>query len=383
MAGRRPGRFLMPSDEVETHRRRGRFLMSLDDVETPALLIDLDALEHNIGVIAKHYRGESIRLRPHGKNHKSPQVFAMQVEAGGTVGGVCAAKVSEAEVFVEAGAGNVLIANQVVGEDKIARLADLARLVETTVAVDAQVQVEQLSSGARTSGVVIGVVIEVDTSMRRGGVRTPQQAVALAKLAARAPNLRFRGVMSHQVPSGRPPSRAQRFAEGNRWITHVLEAKRAVEAAGIPVDLVSTGESWTYDVAALHPEVDEIQGGTYVIMEVPYAYMSEFRFAARVMGRIVDRPNPHTALGDVTIDAIGTPNGVPTVDAPAGLRVVSIDHHGVVLRGEGVEDLALGDTFLLLTHQQDVTINRWDRFLGVRNGVVESVIEATARGCIN
>ncbi|MYJ75456.1 MAG: hypothetical protein F4089_10340, partial [Gammaproteobacteria bacterium] len=155
----------MPSDEVETHRRRGRFLMPLDDVETPALLIDLDALEHNIGVIAKHYRGKSIRLRPHGKNHKSPQVFAMQVEAGGTVGGVCAAKVSEAEVFVEAGAGNVLIANQVVGVDKIARLADLARLVETTVAVDAQVQVEQLSSGARTSGVVIGVVIEVDTSM--------------------------------------------------------------------------------------------------------------------------------------------------------------------------------------------------------------------------
>ena len=357
--------------------------MHLDDVETPALVIDLDALDHNIGVIANHYRNKPIRLRPHGKNHKSPQVFAMQVAAGGTVGGICAAKVSEAEVFVEAGAGNVLIANQVVGDDKIARLADLARRVDATAAVDAPVQVEQLSRGAAKADAVIGVVIEVDTSMGRGGVRTTEQAVALAKLAAEAPNLRFRGVMSHQVPSRPSPTREQRFAEGNRWIARVLEVKHAIEAAGIAVELVSTGESWTYDVAALHPEVDEIQGGTYVFMETPYAYMREFRFAARVMGRIVERPDAQTAVGDVPIDAIGAPNGVPAVDAPAGLRVVSIDHHGVVLGGDGVENLAPGDAFFLLTRQQDVTINRWERFLGVRDGVVESVIEAPARGCIN
>lgn len=357
--------------------------MRLTDVETPALVIDLDALEHNIAVVANHYRDKSIRLRPHGKNHKSPQVFAMQVDAGGTVGGICAAKVSEAEVFVHAGAGNVLIANQVVGEDKIARLGDLARRVDTTVAVDAKVQVEHLSKGARESGVVIGIVIEVDTSMRRGGVRTTQQAVALAKLAAQAPNLRFRGVMSHQVPRRRTPTREQRFSEGDRWIARVLEVKRSIEAAGIPVELVSTGESWTYDVAARHPEVDEIQGGTYAIMEVPYAYMSEFRFAARVMGRVIDQADANTAVGDVTIDAIGAPNGVPTVDSPAGLTVVSIDHHGVVLKGDGVKGVSVGDPFFLLTHQQDMTMNRWDRFLGVRDGVVQSVIEAPARGCIH
>lgn len=357
--------------------------MRIDEVETPALVIDLDALDHNIGVIADYYRGKSIRLRPHGKNHKSPQIFALQVEAGGTVGGICAAKVSEAETFADAGAANVLIANQVVGEDKIARLADLARRVDTTVAVDALVHLEQLSRGAREAGVVLSVVIEIDTSMRRGGVRTTQQAVELAQQAVRAPNLRFRGVMSHQVPRTRPSTREQRFAEGNRWITRVLEVKHAIEAASIPVGLVSTGESWTYDVAAMHPEVDEIQGGTYIVMEVPYAFMSEFRFAARVMGRVVRRLDAHTAVGDVPIDAIGAPNGVPTVDSPKGIEVGSIDHHGVVLQGDAVGSLSIGDPFFLLTHQQDVTMNRWDRYLGVRNGVVETVIEATARGCIN
>ena len=362
--------------------------MRLDDVETPALVIDLDALDHNIAVIADHYRGKSIRLRPHVKNHKSPQIFAMQAEAGGTVGGICAAKVSEAEVFAEAGAANVLIANQVVGADKIARLADLARRTDTTVAVDNGVQIEQLSRGARKANAVVGVVIEVDTSMRRGGVRTTRQAVELARLAVQAPNTRFRGVMSHQVPSGRvrkarPASRAQRFAEGNRWIARVLEVKRAIEDAGIPVELISTGETWTYDVAAAHPEVDEIQGGTYIVMEVPYAFMSEFRFAARVMGRVVRRLDARTAVGDVPIDAIGTPNGVPTVASPTGIEVATIDHHGIVLRGDAVGILSIGDPFFLLTHQQDVTMNRWDLYLGVRDGVVRTVINAPARGCIH
>ena len=356
--------------------------MRISEVETPALVIDLDALEHNVGVIADYYRGKSIRLRPHVKNHKSPRILAMQLAAGGTVGGICAAKVSEAEAFAEI-AGNILIANQVVGEDKIARLAALARRVDTTVAVDADVQVEQLSRGAQQADVLLGVVIEVDTSMGRGGVRTTQQAVALAQQAIQAPNLRFRGVMSHQVPRARPPSREQRFAEGNRWIARVLEVKQAIENAGIPVELVSTGETWTYDVAAAQPEVDEIQGGTYIVMEVPYAYMSEFRFAARVMGRVVRRLDAGTVLGDVPIDAIGAPNGVPTLDGPEGIEVASIDHYGVVLSGDAVARLSIGDPFFLLTHQQDVTMNRWDRYLGVRNGMVETVIEATARGCIN
>lgn len=357
--------------------------MPVEQLETPVLVIDMDALEHNIGVIARHYRDKRIRLRPHGKNHKSPRILAMQVAAGGTVGGVCAAKVSEAEVFADAGADNVLIANQVVGADKIRRLALLARRVETMVAVDAETQIEGLAAGARAEGATLGVVIEIDTVMKRAGVRSIKQAVALARIVSAMPDLRFRGVMSHQVPLVRAPNRAQRFAEGGRSIERVLEAKKAIEAVGIPVDVVSTGESWTYDVAATYPEVTEIEGGTYVVMEVPYAYMREFRFAARVMGRVYARPDAHTAIGDVPIDAIGAPNGVPTLEGCEGVTVARIDHHGVVLSGEDPLPLAIGAHFFLLTHQQDVTMNRWDRYVGVRNGVVETIFEASARGCVH
>ena len=355
----------------------------VEALDTPVLLLDLDALEHNIGVIATHYRDKTIRLRPHGKNHKSPQILAMQMAAGGTVGGVCSAKVSEAEVFANAGAGNVLLANQVVDADKIKRLAALAKRVDTTVAIDALAQIDLLAAGARAVGATLGVVIEIDTMMRRGGARSIDHAVALARKAAATTGLRFRGLMSHQVPTVRGPTRQQRYAEGGGYIQRVLDAKAAIEAAGLTVEIVSTGESWTYDVAATFPAVTEIEGGTYAIMEVPYAYMHEFRFAARVMGRVVARPDAYTAVGDIPIDAIGAPNGLPTLEGFTDIAVTSIDHHGVTLSAERELPLGIGDVFYLLTHQQDMTVNRWERYVGVRNGVVEMLIEAPARGCVH
>lgn len=353
----------------------------VEALDTPVLVVDLDALEHNLAVIADRYRGKSIRLRPHGKNHKSPGILQMQIAAGSTVNGVCAAKVSEAEVFAEAGVDNVLIANQVVDGKKIARLGRLAERVDTVVAVDALEQVELLR--AVQGNATLGVVIEIDTMMGRGGVRTVEAAVALAQRITAAPGLDFRGVMSHQVPARRPPTRRQRFDEGGRSIRHVLEVKHAIESAGIPVGLVSTGESWTYDVAATFPEVTEIEAGTYALMEVPYAYMREFRFAAKVMGRVVERPDNRTAVGDVPIDAIGAPNALPTVDGVPDVVATALDHHGVTLTSERDMPLALGDSFFLLTHQQDITVNRWDRLIGIREGVVETVFEASARGCVH
>ena len=118
-------------------------------------------------------------------------------------------------------------------------------------------------------------------------------------------------------------------------------------------------------------------------MEVPYAYMHEFRFAARVMGRVVARPDAYTAVGDIPIDAIGAPNGLPTLEGFTDIAVTSIDHHGVTLSAEREMPLGIGDVFYLLTHQQDITMNRWERYVGVRNGVVETLLEAPARGCVH
>src|SRR5262249_23147174 len=106
------------------------------ELTTPCLVVDLDALQHNIAVVARQYRDTAVKLRPHVKNHKCPQIAHLQLSAGGTVGGVCAAKVAEAEIMVEAGIRSVLVANQVVTPGKIRRLASLARRADVIVAVD-------------------------------------------------------------------------------------------------------------------------------------------------------------------------------------------------------------------------------------------------------
>src|SRR5919106_5060624 len=129
------------------------------DLDTPCLLIDLDALEHNYRLIADTYRDSSCKMRAHVKNLKSPLLAHMQIRAGGTVGGVCAAKVAEAEVMVEGGISDIFIANQIVARDKIERLCALAKHADLKVAIDDPRNLHEISEAAQAHGVSIGVVI--------------------------------------------------------------------------------------------------------------------------------------------------------------------------------------------------------------------------------
>lgn len=351
------------------------------DIETPVLVVDLDALEHNIRTAAARFAGTGARLRPHVKNHKSPAIAHLQLAAG-TAGGVCAAKVSEAEAMVDAGVRQVLVANQVVTPAKLRRLAALALRADVMVAVDDAEHVRRIADGARALGATIGAVIEVNTSMRRAGIRHVEQAAALAHTIAGTPGVRFRGIMSHQTIDG-SPDRETRYLKAREYFGRVLAVKRAIEEAGIPVEIVSTGETWSYDAAADTPGVTEVECGTYVFMEVPYTFMREFRIAARVLGTVISTPSATIAIGDVPMDAIGAPDGVPTLEGMPGVHVRAVTLEHTVLESDGPMPLRAGDRFALLTHQQDVTMNRWDRYVVARGDRVVEVWEVTARGCTN
>lgn len=353
----------------------------IEELETPCLLIDLDALEHNYRLIAETYRDSTCKMRAHIKNLKSPILAHMQIRAGGTVGGVCAAKVAEAEVMVEGGITDIFIANQVVARDKIERLCALAKQADIKVAIDDPRNLQELSEVAQAHGVTIGVVIEVDTSMHRAGVRQVSQGVDLAKLATTLPGIAFKGVMSHQTIPGRP-NKETRLVEGRRYIQMCLDVKDAIEAAGIPVEIVSTGESWTYDVAKDIPGVTEVEGGTYALMSHSYSYMREFQIAAKIMGTIISTPRPGVAIGDVGLRALAGPGGVlPEVEGMPGVSVEALHADHIVLRSDGTTALKVGDRFFLHSGQQDILVNRWDSYIAVRRGVVEAVWDIPARGC--
>lgn len=352
------------------------------ELETPCLVLDLDALDRNMAVIADFYAARPSKLRGHSKNHKTPAIALRQIRRGGTVGGVCAAKVSEAEVMVHGGVPSVFVTSQVVGALKIQRLCALAGQAEVLVACDSADNARDLSRAAAAQGVDLGVVIELETGLRRCGVQDIPQGVALAREIQALPGLRFRGIMSHQVIPAMP-DREDRVTEGHRVMQGVIDLKDAIVETGIPVEIVSTGETWSYDVAGDLPGVTEIQGGSYLLMETHYGYMTEFSYAAKVLTTIISAPRPGVAIGDAGVRAVGALRGMPEVDGAPGVTVAALDSDHAVFHLAGGATLQPGDQLLLLPAQQDAMVSRWDRFVGLRQGRVEAVWDIQARGCHN
>ena len=354
----------------------------IEDLDTPCLIIDMDDLDNNMDVIASTYAGTTAKLRGHAKNHKTPAIAHRQIRRGGTVGGVCAAKVSEAEVMVHGGIASVFITSEIVEPMKIDRLCSLADQAELLVACEQAANARDISKAATARGVEIGVIIELETGLRRCGVREIDQGVALAKEIASLPGLRFRGVMSHQtIPD--MPDREDRAVEANRAIKGVIDLKDAIEGQGIPMDIVSTGETWSYDVAAEIPGVTEIQGGSYLMMETHYSYMTEFHYAGKILTTIISTPRPGIAIGDAGVRAVSSLSGMPTVFDRPGVTVETMDSDHSVFKTEAGASLKIGDQVLLIPAQQDAMVSRWDRFIGLRKGKVEVVWDIQARGCHN
>ena len=295
----------------------------VEDLETPCLLVDLDSVEHNFRVVADTYRDTECKMRQHTKNIKSPRLARIQIETGGTVGGGCTAKLSEAEVMVEGGIRDILIPNQVVHRDKIARMCALARRADIKVCVDNTENVQDLSDIADAYGVKIGVLIEVDTQMGRAGVRSNEQGVVIAKLADRLSGVDFKGVMSHQALDTFTTHEA-RYETGRQTIQICLDVKDAIEAEGIPVEIVSSGETFTFALSIL---------------------------------------------------------GADSVEGYPDVRVAELLDHQIVLESDKDMPLQVGDKFKLIPSYQDMMINRWDQYIGVRDGVVEQVWDIPGRGC--
>ncbi len=352
----------------------------LTDLDTPCLILDMDALDHNMDVMASFYAGQSSKLRGHSKNHKTPALAHRQIRRGGTVGGVCSAKVSEAEVMVHGGIPSVFITSEVVAPLKIQRLCALAGQAEMMVACDDPQNAQDLSLAATAQGVELGVVIEQETGLRRCGVQDIDQGVALAQTIKSLPGLTFRGIMSHQVIPPMP-DREDRVTEGRRVIQGVIDFKDTIEASGIPVEIVSTGETWSYDVAGEIPGVTEVQGGSYLVMDGGRNYMSEFSQAGKVLTTVISTPRPGVAIGDAGSRAVCSMAGLPEVDNRPGVVVESMDTDHAIFRVDEGEQLRIGDQLALIPIQQDAMVSRWDRFIGVRNDKVEAVWDIQARGC--
>ena len=357
----------------------------LEDLDTPSLIVDLDALDYNLQSVSDLYKDTDCKMRQHTKNIKSPRLALRQINKGGTVGGVCTAKLSEAEVMVEGGVNDVLIPNQVVHSDKISRMCALARQADIKVCVDNIENVKMISSIASKNSVEIGILIEVDTQMGRAGVRSNEEGVAIAKLTQDLPGVKFKGVMRHQsLPEF--VDQEDRWQVGRDTIQICLDVKNAIEQEGIPVEIVSSGETFTIDVATDIPGVTEVEGGMYALMSTMLSYMDgHFKYAAKILGTVVSQPKSNLAVGDIGYRSIASSlnTELPVLEGYDEVEFTSMHDEACLLTSKGEMPLTVGDKFMLRCPQQDLTVNRYDNYIAVRNGLVEQVISIPGRGCHN
>ena len=236
-----------------------------NEIETPALLVDLDVARRNIAAMAGHMQRAGKHLRPHTKTHKAPQIARLQVEAGAI--GVSTATAWEAIVMIDAGIDDVLVANEVVGPARIRALADAARGARVTVAVDSTPNLDDLSAAATAAGSIIGVLVEVDVGMNRGGVRSKEEALEVARHAAALPGIEWRGAMGYEGHCMLEPDRELRVTKQGKAMADLFEVVDHLAADGIDCEIVSAGGTGTYDLIAAHPRVTELQAGSYVFMD--------------------------------------------------------------------------------------------------------------------
>jgi D-serine deaminase-like pyridoxal phosphate-dependent protein len=351
------------------------------ELDTPALLVDLDLLEANIARIAAACREHGVRWRPHAKAHKCPDIARLEIAAGAI--GVTCAKLSEAEVMAAAGIRDVLIANQIVGAQKIRRLVGLLDRADVIVAVDSAANVAELGEAAAGQGRTSRVVIEVDVGMRRAGVAPGGPVVALADEIAKRPGLRLAGVMgweSHAVLIADPAEKERAVRDAVALLTSSAEACRR---AGHPVEIVSCGGTGTFPYCIRQPGVTEVQVGGAVFSDVHYRthYHVDFPPALTILTTVTSRPTPTRIVLDAGKKAM---SGDAALPQPLGLEPVaslrlSAEHATVELAGPS-ELPRVGDPVELVVGYTDTTVHLHERILGVRGGMVETAWPVSARG---
>lgn len=282
-----------------------------DDLPSPALIVDRAAVNRNIATMMSALRGRTAALRPHVKVQKSPDLALLQVEAGAI--GVTVATVWEAAAMAAAGITDILIANQVVGADKIRAAATLARTTRLTVAVDDERNIAELSCAAVDAGSTIRVLVELDVGMERCGARSVAEAVRLGQAADRHPGLDLRGVQAYEGHCMLEPDPGKRRRFALDAMNSAGEAIDAFATAGLPNGTLSAGGTGTYDITGHDPRVTELQAGSFVFMDAFHSGLVQgFELALTVLATVVGR-HGDTVILDCGRKSIGIDFVLPPI----------------------------------------------------------------------
>jgi len=373
-------------------------------IDTPALVVDLDAMQRNLSRMAEFARKHDVRWRPHAKMHKSSALARLQMQAGAV--GVCVQKTAEAEAMAAGGVNNIYISNEVVAPAKLARVADLAHALATehgqlAIAVDCIEGVGRLANAMddrRQGGApaVIDVFVEIDVGQGRCGVPPGRLALELALEIRRHPALRFAGLQAYHGKAQHlrtPQARREAIA---RVAQDVRSTRELIEREGIPVPLVTGAGTGSMVCEAASGVYGELQAGSFLFMDADYAAnerdpaQPQFEHALFVKTQVMSSGLLH-AVCDAGHKSHAIDSGLPTVLALEPTGELSYlnggDEHGVLEPARGNERVPrLDETLWLIPGHCDPTVNLHSHLIGVVGGLqrgrVDKIIRVDARGAL-
>ena len=354
-----------------------------EELDTPVLLLDLDVLEANIRYMADIIvRQAGVGWRPHTKGMKTPALAHKLIAAGAH--GITCAKLGEAEIMAYAGVGDILVANQVVGERKIERLVNLRRHSDVAVLVDDLDTVNQIGSAARAKGVQVRVLIEVEVGMERAGIGAGEPTLEFARHVAACEGVQLAGLQCWE-------SQAIRIVDQEEKRRMILEALQLITGtadlcrqAGLPIDIVSCGGTGTFAMSSFAPGITEIEAGGGIYGDRQYTesfHVPGIECALFVRSTVTSHPTPTRFICDAgkkTMSNDATPPELVDVDGVTDLAL-SAEHAIVRLEAPSVGP-KVGEQLEFRTGYSDTTVVLHDEVYGIRDGIVEVIWPLWGRG---
>jgi len=358
----------------------------VEDIDTPALVVDLAVLQRNIDALQRAARRAQLELRPHIKAHKTSEIARMQLAAGAA--GITAAKVSEAEAMLPCGAEEVFIANQVVGEAKVARMVELSEGVRLSAAVDSLAVAQGYSAAFAHSGRVFDVLIDVDSGSGRCGVR-PDDAPGLARGIAGMPGLHLAGIMSYGGGAYAARGREgfeRAAAEEGRFMAAVADR---LQADGHIIARISGGTTPTGPHYALGCGLTEIRSGTYALNDMNQVDLGAAQvgdIAATILATVISTSQPGRVILDAGSKALATqvtplsPGCGWVLDDLSAVVDRLNDEHGYLDIRRAMRTYAVGDKVRVIPPRICTALNLYDALYLCEDGRVADVLPIAGRG---
>jgi D-serine deaminase-like pyridoxal phosphate-dependent protein len=357
----------------------------IEEIETPALLLDLDKMEYNLNKMADFGKKNHQQIRPHFKTHKSPFLSHKQLEAGAI--GITCQKLSEAEVLAKSGIKDILVTNEIVGEQKIRRLVNLAAYTDLKVSIENFKNAQDISKYALEKGLVVNCLIELNIGMNRCGVDPGEPALRLVQKISQLRGLKFLGIMAYEGHTVFLKSLEERTIETIKALKKMSETKQLLKKNDINCEIVSGGSTGTYMITGTYPDITEIESGSYLTMDTKYEAIEgiggTFKIALSLLTTVISIPMDERIILDAGMKAITKDGGMPLLkEKVEGVELYKLaEEHGYVKARNNAKKLfSIGQKIELLPSHGCTTINLHDVYYGVRSGIVECVLPIEARG---